>query len=279
MKKLCFFLFSVFAILSCSNDTTDQNPDNTNLLQRVDFHPGLTIERRWNFNTDGLLSSITKADGTVVQSFTYDANNRLISSTIFNEVGANQTYTFTYNNNDFVTSVNGQALTYDLGLDGYYIGDLSQNYRLTQINSEKLIVYGKTAYSDFDENGNPYEVIWDEIFVNYTPNNNLVSFSPNDSCNTMTYDNATNPLRSATLAICRAFSFVENSPWINGHYNSVNNPLSHNYCSEDPESEVFNYTYNTDQLPVTMTRDNYYLGVYENTTTFAKFYYQGDILP
>lgn len=278
MKNFCFIFIAFFTLLSCSNDTTEQTTIDPNLLQRIDFFPGLSIERRWVFNTDGLLKEITKSDGTLVQDFTYDNNNRLINSTVFNDNGFNQTYTFTYDNNNFVNSVNGETVNYDAGLEGYYVGNFAQNYRLTKINSEKLLVYGKTSYQDFDDDGNPYEIIWDEITVNYS-NNNLMSFSPNDSCNFFTYDSQINPLRNAILPICRAFSFIENSRWVDGLYFSPNNPLSHDYCSEDPESEVYNYTYNTDNLPLIQTRDNYYLGVYENTITTAKYYYQGDVIP
>lgn len=278
MKNFCLFFIAVFTLLSCSNDTTDQTTIDPNLLQRIDFFPGLTFERRWVFNTDGLLKEITKSDGTIVQDFIYDNNNRLINSTVFNDNGFNQTYTFTYDNNNFVNSVNGETVNYNVGLDSYYVGNLSQNYRLTKINSDKLLVYGKTSYQDFDENGNPFEIIWNEITVNYT-NNNLMSYWPNDSCNFFTYDSQTNPLRNAILPICRAFSFIENSRWVDGLYFSPNNPLSHDYCSEDPESEVYNYTYNTDNLPLIQTRDNYYQGVYENTITSAKYYYQGDVIP
>jgi hypothetical protein len=278
MKNFCLFFIAVFTLLSCSNDTTDQTTIDTNLLQRIDFFPGLTFERRWVFNTDGLLKEITKSDGTIVQDFIYDNNNRLINSTVFNDNGFNQTYTFTYDNNNFVNSVNGETVNYNVGLDSYYVGNLSQNYKLTKINSDKLLVYGKTSYQDFDENGNPFEIIWNEITVNYT-NNNLMSYWPNDSCNFFTYDSQTNPLRNAILPICRAFSFIENSRWVDGLYFSPNNPLSHDYCSEDPESEVYNYTYNTDNLPLIQTRDNYYQGVYENTITSAKYYYQGDVIP
>lgn len=278
MKNFCLFFIAVFTLLSCSNDTTDQTTIDPNLLQRIDFFPGLTFERRWVFNTDGLLKEITKSDGTIVQDFIYDNNNRLINSTVFNDNGFNQTYTFTYDNNNFVNSVNGETVNYNVGLDSYYVGNLSQNYRLTKINSDKLLVYGKTSYQDFDENGNPFETIWNEITVNYT-NNNLMSYWPNDSCNFFTYDSQTNPLRNAILPICRAFSFIENSRWVDGLYFSPNNPLSHEYCSEDPESEVYNYTYNTDNLPLIQTRDNYYQGVYENTITSAKYYYQGDVIP
>jgi hypothetical protein len=278
MKKLYFILISICLLPSCSNDSSTNDP-NPNLLQRVDFYPGLTFERRWFFNSDGLLNEITKADGTIVQNFTYDSNNRLTSSTLFNDNGVNETHTFTYGSNDIVTTVDGEVVNYDSALNAHYTGDLNQSYRITKINNEKLIVEGKTAYMDYDADIGYFEVSLNEIFVNYSNNNNILYISPNESCNSFTYDNNSNPIRNATLAICRAFSYIENSRWVNGQNNSANNPLSKNYCSEDPESEVYQYTYNSNNLPITQTRDNYYQGVYENTLSSVKYYYQGDVIP
>lgn len=278
MKKLYFLLISICLLTSCSDDSSTNDP-NPNFLQRVDFYPNLTFERRWLFNTNGLLNKITKADGTIVQNFTYDSNNRLISSTLFNDNGINETHTFTYDNNDFVTSVDGVVVNYDSTINAYYTGDLNQGYRLTKINNEKLLVEGKTAYTDYDVDVGYYEVILDNIFVNYSNNNNVLYISPNESCSSFTYDSNSNPLRNATLAICKAFSYIENSRWVNGQNNSTNNPLTQNYCSEDPESEVYHYSYNSNNLPITQTRDDYYNGVYENTISSAKYYYQGEVIP
>lgn len=277
MKKLYFILISICLLPSCSSDSTSIAEPNPNLLQRVDFNPGLTNERRWFFNTDGFLNEITKADGTIVQNFTYDSNNRLTSSTLFNDNGFNETHTFTYNNNDFVATVDGEIVNYDSALGAYYTGDLNQGYRLTKINNDKLLIEGRTVFLDIDETGTN-EIRLAEMSVYYL-NNNVMSFYPNESCNSFTYDNNSNPLRNATLAICRAFSYIENSRWVNGQNNSANNLLTQNYCLEDPESEVYQYTYNSNNLPVTQTRDNYYQGVYENTISSVKYYYQGDVIP
>lgn len=280
MKKLCVYFLFVIAIIvsSCSNDSASTtNQPNPNLLQRVDFYSGTSFERRWIFNTDGLLSQITKADGTIVQDFIYDAQNRLISSTKYNSPSPNQVYTFTYNANGFVASVNGVTVNYDSTLDAYYTGVLNENYRLTKINNEKLVTNARTVLVEV-EDGGTIETEWNSMNVNYT-NNNIVSFFPDESCSYLTHDVKINPLRNATLAICRAFSFVENSPWVNGHYNSANNVLSYNHCLEDPESFQFHYTYNANNMPITQTRDDYYSGEYENTIPSANYYYQGDVLP
>ncbi|WP_264519615.1 hypothetical protein [Flavobacterium sp. N1994] len=277
MKKFYFLLIAICALSSCTSDSSSNTSTNPNLLQRIDFYPGLASERHWLFNTHGLLTQITKADGTVVQNFVYDTSNRLTSSTLFNTSGINETHTFTYDNNDFVISVDGETVHYDAGVDAYYTGILNDRYRLTKINGDKLIVEGRTVIIETDITGTN-ETRWAEMIVNYS-NNNIMSYSPGDSCNSFTYDDKTNPIRNATLAICKAFSFVSGSRWIDGLYNSANNVLTHNYCSEDPESSVYHYTYNANNLPEAQTHDSYYHGTYENTVASANYYYQGDVLP
>lgn len=279
MKKFYFLLIFVSVLTSCSSDSSD-NPigPNANLLQRVDFYPGLASERRWIFNSDGLLEKITKANGTVTQNFSYDDDNRLISSTIFFDGGTTETHTFSYNNNGFVTAVDGTAVLFDASSGSYYTGELNQTYEMTKINNDKLLVSSKTAFMDEIEEGVFEEVVWQEMMVGYT-NSNISSYSNGDTCHSLTYDNKTNPLKNATLAIGRAFSFISNSRWSTDYCISANNVLTHNYCSEDPESEVYHYSYNANNLPSEQTHDSYYFGTLEGTTISAKFYYQGDVLP
>ena len=278
MKKLYFLLICfVVVCISCSSDSSSDSL-NPNLLQRVDFYPGTTYERRWNFNEDGLLTSITKADGTVVENFTYDSLNRLISSTAVSNTGTTETHTFTYDSNDFVTTLDGVTINYDSSLDAYYTGDLNTAYRLTKLNNDKLLIDGKSVVIDNDESGIS-ESQWLQMSVNYS-NNNIVSYFPYyENCNYLSYDDKVNPLQNATRIISKPFSFVAGSRWAFNELVSANNALTHDYCSEDPESSIYHYTYNSNNLPITQTRDDYYNGVYENTISAAKYYYQGDVIP
>jgi hypothetical protein len=275
MKKFYLLLIIVCTLYSCTNDSSSEIQSDSNLLQRIDFYPGMAAEARWLFNADGLLYKITKADGTVIQEFTYDSQNRLVQSDQYYWI--EEHHTFTYDSNDLVATVDGAVVHYDSGLDAYYTGILNDNYRLTKINSDKLLLDGRTVRVDNDETGIT-QTEWEEMLVYYS-NNNVMGYTPGDSCVSFTYDSKTNPLRSATLAISRAFSFVPNSRWVNGLVNSANNPLSQRYCSEDPESEVFHYTYNSNNLPKEQTLDSYYFGTLERTMVSAKYYYQGDVLP
>ena len=277
MKKFCLLLISIFVLASCSDDSNSNAEPDLVLLQRVDFFPNTPYEKRWLFNGDGLLEKITSSSGVILQDFVYDSQNRLIRSNLYNGNNLTSTHTFTYDSNDFVTSVNGEIVNFDSTLNAYYVGVLDQYYRFTKLNSEKLLIEGKTVLIKTDETGT-YETSWFDVRASYT-NNNLTSFSPGESCRYLTHDTNMNPLKNATLAICRAFSFVEDSRWINSQFISLNNVLSNRYCAEDPESELFQYTYNSSNLPITQTTDDYYQGVYENSRTTINYYYEGDVLP
>lgn len=280
MKKLIPFFLLTFIVFSCS-DSDDSGVAipiiDTSKLAKVIFDPKTPSEKHWNFYPNGLLKEITKPDGTILQNFVYDAKNNLLSSSIIAE--PYNSHKFTYNNTNFVAMIDDEKVNYDSTLDAFYTGVLGHIYRLTKINTEKLLIDGKLVHIEI-ENGISYESEFYQISVNYL-NHNISSYSQyNETCHFFTYDKKTNPLRDATLPICKAFGFVSNSEgWINGHYNSVNNVLTEHYCSEDPESNTYNYTYNSHNLPNTRTSNYYFRGVFENSKLSAIYYYQGDVIP
>jgi hypothetical protein len=97
-----------------------------------------------------------------------------------------------------------------------------------------------------------------------------------------THDIKINPLRNATIAISRAFVFnykASNESWYNSFYNSYNNVISESYSYEDPESAIFQYEYNSNDLPVKRTYYSYYFNTLEGTRVDALYYYQGDVIP
>lgn len=281
MKKFYILLAFTGLLLSCSNSDENASPNqpNPNLLQRVDFYPGTSVEKRWLFNTDGLLEKITKADGTVLQHYSYDSQDRLIMlETFYSDGSPAETINYTYDANGIVTSANGMALTYDATTSTYTYGNTNTYYSSFTVNSEKLLTHSKSAYMDDDGSGNLMEVVTHEMGIGYT-NNNMISYWKDDTCHSFTFDSKTNPLRNATLSICKTLSSFSYDPWVDVNCVSVNNIASREYCPEDPESEMFHYTYNSNNLPVIQTRDDYYLGTYEDTSTTIKYYYQGDTLP
>jgi len=60
---------------------------------------------------------------------------------------------------------------------------------------------------------------------------------------------------------------------------SANNIISQGYLDVDPEYHTYDYTFNSNNLPVNQTRNDYYLDVFENSIESKHYYYQGDIIP
>jgi hypothetical protein len=48
---------------------------------------------------------------------------------------------------------------------------------------------------------------------------------------------------------------------------------------EDPESAIFQYEYNSNDLPVKRTYYSYYFKTLEGSRVDALYYYQGDVIP
>lgn len=278
MKKFYFLLSFIVVSISCTSDPSDSVTVDPNLLQRVDFYPGTSYEKRWLFNEDGLLNEITKSDGTVTQTFAYDSNDRLSISIIYNTDGTSNTLTFTYDTDNFVTAINSESLSFNASTSTYTFGDTSSYYTTIIINSDKQLTYTENVWIDYDWDGTPIEITNSQTSVIYS-SGNVLSYFPNESCNYFTYDDKINPLKNATQAMWIAFSPSGYLPWNDINCISANNVLTHDYCSEDPESSIFHYTYNSNNLPTEKTEDSYYLGVYESTRVAAKYYYQGDVIP
>lgn len=284
MKKLRAFLIAPF-LFACSSDDVPVNLADTDptLLQKVIFNPGQPFERHWNFYGNGLLKEIKQADGTVIQSFSYDSNHNLI---------ATAGHTFTYDGNNIITSVDGYPVSYD-AIGGKYIFDYEipvgedpydfpHRTEIT-VNPDFLLLSKKVFFTQ-----STGEEFFYEAEKTLYENGNLVSAWHTDFDTEQHYefDNKSNPLKQALLPICRAMALVDgmsiygNDPWINGMYSSNNNVSQLEYASEDPESAFFIYEYNGINLPVSQTQFPVYNSEPDGPAFVAvRFYYQGEIVP
>ncbi|WP_162127234.1 hypothetical protein [Flavobacterium phycosphaerae] len=279
MKKFLFLLFTTLVITSCSNDTSNEviptpTPSNGK-LQRVDFLPGNPNERRWLFNTEGLLSAITKADGTLLETFAYDLNNELIQNVKYNGTNAT-TYNISYESG-FIAEINGENYNYSY-VDHKYSFSSGFTSLECKLGSNDFL---KEAHSIYDDDVDFYE---DQYFCGYDANGNLIHLffhGPfiGDPENTYSYDeNHINPIREGISSIAKAKSIYD--PWfLKDGNSSVNIMTTMHYAAEDPESAVYTYEFNSDNLPISQTKNNYYSGVFENSYVAVKYYYQGDVIP
>lgn len=286
MKKLFLLLF-LPVLFSCGSDDVPVNYTNNDptLLKKVVFNEGQPYEKQWNFNANGLLKEITQGDGTVIQTFTYDANNNLL---------ATAGHTFTYDSANIITTVDGYPVAYSYdAAGGKYTFDYDVPvgedpgdfpYRTEIIVNPDLLLLRKRVFFNDAVSG----VFFYEPEKTVYQNGNLVRALHTDAETEQNYefDSKINPLKAALLPICRAMALVDgksiygNDPWINGSYSSVNNVAHIAFASEDPESTFVTYEYNGINRPTTQTNYPIYNGEPDGPgVVTAQYYYQGDIVP
>ncbi len=301
MKKLYAVLVLIFLLFSCSeSDDFDQNENisrkptkpinalDPTKLARVVFYPGTSYEKIWFFYPNGLIKKITTHNGTLLQNFLYDANKNLIQTNYSNS----NSYTFTYDNNNHITSLNGQNVLYDATSNQYifqyppiinnnpecpWCYDYADRREIT-LNEDLLIQNDITYYLSADG-----DYFHRSVIAGY--NNGNMSFSGNWNDPTWlayAYDDKPNPFKLALLPVCRAMAITSENCYgrfAYGTVSSVNNVIRNIYDSQDPENEVISYEYNSNNLPVKQTTMFYSSGNLEYTGVSILYYYQGDVIP
>lgn len=288
MKNLISFFLLVFATISC-NDSNDQISiiaNDPTKLAKVIFDPKTPNEKHWNFYSNGLLKEITKSDGTILQTFVYDTNNNLLNNTASNDnlypISSNS---FAYDNNNHITLFNGNLVVYIQSTNSYLI-----NYNPLKLVSEDLL---NTIQIDLNnellikkESANYLSSFGNYTFlgvnVEYNSNNTLNYYDGIQSSGYYSHSTTTNPLKYATLPICKALSLVgfrtTEDKWVNGELTSSNNVTT---IQDDSgiEKNVFSYTYNSHNLPNSRTTKSYNSNNLESTRLSILYYYQGDVIP
>ena len=207
MKKFCFLFSCIIICISCSNDSS-RVAVNPNLLQRVAFHPGTTFERRWNFNSEGLLTNITNSAGELVELFVYDSNNNVIQDVKYDSGSPTENYLITYDSSNKITTINGKHYNYSASDNRYYYTAGNESFSC-ELNTDGLA----THYSDFFDFPGEGDDIQTEFTFQYE-SGNLLSMSGfgssmSDVIINFTYGNSVNPLKNATLPVFRIKSLID----------------------------------------------------------------------
>jgi hypothetical protein len=205
MKKL-LTLFVSAILFSCNSDDASENTQTTDptLLQKVIFAPGTVVERHWTFYENGLLKEIAKPDGTVLQTFTYDANNNLL---------ATAGHTFTYDAGNIITTVDGYPVAYGYDAAGgkytfeYVVPDVEDAgidfpHKTEIIVNADLLPLSRKIFYNYPEG----EVFYQPAASVYL-NGNLKTASQMDGDTYQRYEFDTAPTRLRQ----RCFQFV--APW------------------------------------------------------------------
>jgi hypothetical protein len=276
MKKIIFLFVLATTLFSCSSDDNSSNT-NPNLLQRVDFYPDTTFEKRWLFNSDGLLTDITKADGTPLEKFIYDTDNNVVQYTKYENGSATENYLISYDSSNKITDINGKHYNYSASENRYYntIGNESFS---CDLNTDGIA----THYLDFFDYPNDGDDILTEFSFQYE-NGNLMRMSgfgtnSSDVEVNFNYSNVVNPLKFATLPVLKIKSILEPN-FFNSGISSNNTKEYQCYALGDPKSHSFGILINPSNKIELLSQENYSNGFFESIHTNSHYYYQGDVLP
>lgn len=136
MKKLLVLFVLATTLFSCSSD--DNTPTNL-VLQKVVFYNNSPNERQWNIS-NGLLTNITLADGTVVEEFIYDNFNRVVQDIKYSNGLVTETHAITYDDQDIIQSIDALPYTYNPSTKTYAYSYGSNFTILCKVNDDRLAV-------------------------------------------------------------------------------------------------------------------------------------------
>ncbi len=229
MKKIVFLFVIIITLISCSDN--DDNSVSALVLQKVVFYHSSTNERHWNISNN-LLTNITLADGAIVEKFTYDEQNRVISDIKYEDGIVSETTNIVYNSENTIKSINGLDYNFDSATQTYtYSGTFSIS---CQLNSDKLAV----NYTRTGSNAGAFHMTY--------ANGNMTSFEKSNGGVTDVVKNfnfnptafGTNPIYNAVLAVARVKSLTDPNFFIdcqaskeipNGFDKGSTDPYYYNY--------------------------------------------------
>ncbi|MEO5775888.1 MAG: hypothetical protein ABIQ27_03225 [Flavobacterium sp.] len=274
MKKIIFLFALAATLFSCTdNDDTIVNDSD---LQKVVFYGGTSNERQWNINND-LLTNITLADGTIVEEFTYDSQNRVILDVKYTSGVISETNTITYNSDNKISSINGLPYTFNAATRTYAYSYGSSFTISCVVNEDMLAV-------DFIRTGTGAG----EYHMMYA-SGNMTSFEKMTSGSTDivknfhfdgTYVANTNPLYNAVLAAARVKSLTDPNFFVDsvastgiagGFDRGAADPNYYHYgiamsTSNTPTHNIKDFSIGTEVLDGSMNLVDFY--------AFAEYYYQ-----
>ena len=204
---ICLFIVAI-SLISCSSDSTVAP---TQTLQKVIFYSGSANQRQWNISND-LLRNITLADGTIVEEFIYDSQNRLASDIKYTGGLVSETTTITYNADNTIQSINGLPYTYNSSTRTYTYTYGSSFAISCQVNSDFLV----ENFVRTGTNAGEYQMTY--------ANGNMLSFEKINNGSTNLVKNfhfddvsyGVNPLYNAVLAVARVKSLTDPNFLIDG---------------------------------------------------------------
>lgn len=272
MKNIISLFVLAITLFSCT-DNDDSIVDSSD-LRKVIFYYNSPNERQWNIN-NGLLTNITLADGTVVEEFIYDGQNRVISDIKYTGGIVSETTTIMYNADNTIQSINGFPYTYNSATRTYTYSYGSSFAISCQVNSDFLV-------ENFVRTGTEAG----EYHVTYSAGE-IASFEKRNSGSTDIIKNfhfdasyGVNPLYDAVLAVARVKSLTDPNFFVDGvastrlaagYDKGVADPYYYHYglassTSNTPTHNIKDFSIGTEVLDSSMNSVAFY--------AFADYIYQ-----
>ncbi len=246
MKKIIFLFVLVTTFFSCSD--SDDSIVTSSDLQKVVFYYNTPNERQWNIEND-LLTNITLADGTVVEEFVYDSQNRVISDIKYMGGVVSETNTITYNADNTIQSINGLPYTYNSSTRTYTYSYGSGFAISCQVNSDFLVENFVRTGTDAGE----YHMVYSS--------GDMTSFEKINSGSTEIIKNfhfdglhGANPLHNAVLAVARIKSLTDPSFFIDS-VASTRIAGGYDRGTSDPYYYSYGYSSSTTNNPTHNVKD------------------------
>ena len=276
MKNLILLLILTTTLFSCSSDSVDSTT-NQDVLQRVDFYPGTSFERRWNFNNDGLLTTITDVNGVLIEKFVYDSDNNVIQDIKYSSGSPTENYLITYNSSNKITNINSRSYNYSASENRYYYTIGNESFSC-ELNADGLAKH----YSDFFDFPDTGDDVQTEFNFQYENGDllNISGFGSNmsDVIINFNYGTVVNPLKNATLPVFRIKSLIDPN-FFNTGISSNNVKETKTYAPGDPESSIYGMLFYPSNKIELLTDQSYSGSVLESSLTDSYYYYQGDVIP
>lgn len=259
MKKLFSIILIAVTLFSCSND--DNNVVPPTVLQKVVFYKNSPNERHWNISNN-LLSTITLPDGTIVEQFVYDSQNRVISDIKYANSVITETNTITYNADNTIKTINNLPYTYDAATKTYAYS-YGSNFTINcQVNSDFLV----ENFVRTGTNAGEYHMTY--------ANGDMTSFEKSTNGTSDIIKNfhfypdgtSTNRIYTAVLAVARVKSLTDPNFFIDGQ-------ASFELANGFDKGTTDPYYYNYGELP-DMDGKLYQIGieVLDSSNNFVDFY-------
>lgn len=205
MQKIITLFVLAATLFSCSN--SDDSVVTSSDLQKVVFYYNTSNERQWNIDNN-LLTNITLADGTVVEEFVYDNQNRVIRDIKYSNGAIIGTDIITYNTDNTISAINGLPYSYN-ATTRTYIYSYGSGFTINcQVNSDFLVENFVRTGTDAGE----YHMAYSD--------GDMTSFKKINSSSTDIVKNFhfdepfANPLHNAILAVARVKSLTDPSFFI-----------------------------------------------------------------